>query len=65
MEHGVCSAQHEDKKGRSCRAPIVGDAAARPWLRVGVPPPMVVAWGEATGDVGSEGRRGVYVEGGR
>jgi len=38
VEHGTGSAEHEDNQSRRCRAPIVGFAVARPWLKGGVPP---------------------------
>jgi len=41
-EHGAVSGEHEDKRSRRCRAPIVGVATARPWLRGWSPPPMIV-----------------------
>jgi len=33
-KHGVGSGEYEDKQSRRCRTPIIGVAAARPFLRV-------------------------------
>jgi hypothetical protein len=42
----------------SCRAPILGVAAARPWSRGGIPPRWLWSEEEDTGDAGPDGRRG-------
>jgi len=62
--HGGGSSLYEVKQIRRCRALIVGVAAARPWLRGGVPTQWPWPVTEDTGDVGAEGRRGGYGEGG-
>jgi len=62
--HGGGNGLHEVKKSRRCRAPIVGVAAARPWLRGKVLTQWSWSVKEDTGNVGAGGRRGEYGEGG-
>jgi len=57
-EHVAGSDEGKDKHSWRCRAPIEGLAAARPWLRGGVPSQWSWPWKEDTGDVGSEASRG-------